>query len=158
MTEKFAEQLLQIYSVDEKRSASLCSRLADEFEDELMEHEDVPDAHLDYFLTLISVERYYQKPGIWNFILAVNNLRDALREVQLTKITDAFVVNFADYRDKELCFAVCDFVARNLEPPKAISLLNQLKKCEAKKSEALRGYADEGLYIVRQEIKRSKAE
>jgi hypothetical protein len=154
---EFAGQLLQIASVEAKRSASLCSRLADEFENDLMEYEDFPDGHLDYFLTLVSVEKYYQKPGIWNFILAVNNSRDALREVQFTRITGAFVDHFADYRDKELCFAVCDFVARNIEPSKAIRLLGQLKEYEIRKSEDLRGYAAEGLYIVEQEIKRAKA-
>jgi hypothetical protein len=153
----FADNLLQISSIDAKRSASLCSCLADDFENDLMEYKYFSDAHLDYFLTLVSVEKYYQKPGIWNFILAINNSRDALREVQFARITDTFVDHFGDYRDKELCFTVCDFIARNIEPSKAISLLGQLKKYELRKSEDLRGYAAEGLYIVEQEIKRANA-
>jgi hypothetical protein len=57
--------------------------------------------------------------------------------------------------DKDLCLAVCDFVARNLEPSKAADLLKKLKQQELKKSADLQGYVEEGLFILGQEIKRA---
>lgn len=156
MAIKFADSLLQLLAVDAKRSSSLCSQFADEFENDLLEYEQIPKTHFDHFLTLISVKDYFQKPGIWNFVLAVHNSRDGLTDGQYKKIVAAFTNNFSDYRDGELCFAVCDFIARNFEPSKAARFLKELKQREAQKSDALQGYVDEGLYIVQQEIQRAK--
>ncbi|MFS2032754.1 hypothetical protein ACEN8I_01910 [Polaromonas sp. CT11-55] len=155
MIDQFPDLLTQISAAESERSAALCSRLADTFEDDLLEHDGFPDAHLNFFLALLSKKQYYDKPGVWNFILAVNNSRDALTSAQCERITTAFIDNFAAYQDKDLCFAVCDFVARNLESFKASDLLQQLKRLELQKAADLRGYADEGLYILGQEIKRA---
>ena len=156
MLEKFSEQLHQLASVDEKRSGSLCSRLSDEFQRELLDYDSMPESFFNYFLTLISVEQYYQKPGVWQFILALNTPRDDLSEAQFKQVAGTFVDNFEKYNDGDLCLAVCDFIARNMEPIEATSLLNQLKAKEVTKGEKLRGYADEGLHIVQQEVKRAK--
>ena len=155
MTEKLTDMLMQISLIEKKRSAGLCSRFADKFEDDLLEYEAFPDAHLEFFLTLLSSEQHYNKPGIWNFVLAVNNAKDALSRIQYESIADAFATNFGNYSDKELCLAVCDFIARNLEPAKAANLLKQLKEKESQKSPDLQGYVDEGFFILEQEIKRA---
>ena len=155
MNDQFSEQLLQLASVDTKRSESLCNRLADELQDELLNHDAMPEAHFNYFLTLISVAKYYEKPGIWNFILALNTPRDDLSQEQFKKLTKSILENYVNYRNTDLCFAVCDFIARHIESSEATSLLNQLKVQEAQKNADLRGYADEGLNIVAQEIKRA---
>jgi hypothetical protein len=156
MTDQFLHLLTQISVAESKRSAALCSRLADNFEDDLLEFEVMPDAHLNFFLTLLTSEQYYCKPGIWNFLLAVNNASDSLTNLQYESITLAFADNFGNYTDKELCLAVCDFVARNLEPSKATGLLKKLKKLESAKSADLQGYADEGFFILEQNANRIK--
>lgn len=155
MIDKFSKQLQQLASVDIKRSESLCNRLADELQDELLNHDAMPDSLFNYFLTLLSVATYYEKPGLWNFILALNTPRDDLSKEQFKKLTKVFLENYGSYSDKELCLAVCDFIARHIEPSEASVLLNQLKAQEAQKDTTLRGYADEGLYIVGQEIIRA---
>jgi hypothetical protein len=155
MLEQFSDVLMQIALAPAKRSSSLCSRFADAFEDDLLDYAKFPEAHLDFFLTLLSDKRYYDQPGIWNFVLAVNNARDALSNAQYERIADIFVTNFGHYVDKDLCLAVCDFVARNLEPSKAADLLKKLKQQELKKSADLQGYVEEGLFILGQEIKRA---
>ena len=155
MREQFSDLLTQISLVEKKRSSGLCSRFADRFEDDLLEYGDFPETHLNFFLTLLSDKQYYDQPGIWNFVLAVNNARDALSSEQYERITNTFVANFGNYSDKELCLAVCDFVARNLEPSNAACLLKKLKQEELKKSADLQGYVDEGFFILGQEIKRA---
>lgn len=155
MLEQFPDVLMQIALAPAKRSSGLCSRFADAFEDDLLEYDYFPEAYFDFFLTLLSDKRYYQQPGIWNFILAVNNARDALSPEQYGLIGDTFVANFWDYRNSDLCLAVCDFVARNLEPSKAADLLKKLKQQELKKDAGLQGFVEEGLFILGQEIKRA---
>lgn len=155
MLEPFPNLLTQISLSAKNRSSSLCSRLADNFEDDLLEYADIPETHLDFFLTLLSGKQYYDQPGIWNFVLAINNARDALSGEQYERITNTFLANFENYSDKDLCLAVCDFVARNLEQAKASDLLKKLKQQELKKSADLQGYADEGFFILEQEIKRA---
>lgn len=155
MIDQFPHLLTQISLAESKRSAALCSRLADNFEDDLLAYTEFPDAHFNFFLTLLTSEQYYNKPGVWNFILAVNNAKDALDKLQYESITMAFTDNFGKYTDKEFCFAVCDFIARNLEPSKATELLKTLKQQEAHKSTELQGYVDQGIFILEQEIKRA---
>lgn len=147
--------LAQIEGVEDKRSSALCSRLADQFEDDLLEYADFPSDYFIFFSTLLSERRYFYKPGIWNFILAVNNARDALTTSQLEGICDTFLVNFQNYLDADLCLAVCDFVARNIQPSKATKILQNLKQQESAKPTEVQGIVDQGFFILNQEIKRA---
>lgn len=147
--------LMQIESAESKRSSALCSRLADQFEDDLLEYPDFPDEHFMLFMALLSDRRYFDKPGIWNFILAVNNARDVLTKEQLNNIIGTFRANFQSYLDSDLCLAVCDFVARNIQPSRAAELLQEFKQLEAAKPPELQGIADQGFFILSQEIKRA---
>ena len=146
---------MQVASVECKRSAALCSRLANQFEDDLLEYTDFPDEHFMLFIALLSDNRYFKKSGIWNFILAVNNAKDALTSEQLECIGKVFLANFQYYLDPDLCLAVCDFIARNIQPPKAIKLLQELKLREAEKPPEIQGIVEQGFFILSQEIKRS---
>lgn len=151
----FSDVLMQIERAERKRSEALCSRLADQFEDDLLEYADFPDEHLMLFATLLSDSRYFEKSGIWNFVMAVNNARDALTSEQLERIGEVFLANFQRYLDPDLCLAVCDFVARNIQPPKAAELLHQLKQKEDGKPPELQGIVDQGFFILGQEAKRA---
>lgn len=151
----FSDVLMQVAGAESKRSSALCSRLADQFEDDLLEYADFPDEHLMLFMTLLSDSRYFEKPGIWNFVLAVNNARDALTSEQLERVGEVFVANFQRYLDPDLCLAVCDFVARNIQPSRAAELLQELKLREAAKPLEAQGIVDQGLFILSQEVKRA---
>jgi hypothetical protein len=153
----FSKQLHQLATVDIKRSESLCSRLADELQDELLNHDSMPEPLFEYFLTLLSVQHYYEKPGLWNFLLALNMPREDLSTGQFKRLITVFLENYFNYTDKDLCLAVCDFIARHIAPAEAAPLLRQLKAIEIQKDASLRGFADEGMYIVEQEIKRANA-
>lgn len=147
--------LVQIKSVDGKRSSALCSRLADQFEDDLLEYTEFPSDYYTFFIKLLSEHQYFEKPGIWNFILAVNNSRDALTNRQLESIGDIFSLNFQYYLDADLCLAACDFIARNLHRSKAAELLQKLKQREAEKPKELQGIVDQGIFILSQEARRA---
>jgi len=146
---------MQIAQVEDKRCAALCSRLADEFEDDLLEYEQFPDAYFDFVLTLLLSAQYYSRPGIWNFLMAVNNAKDALTEQQYASLAAAFTEKFSNYADKDLSFAVCDFAARNYSIEQAESLLQRLKQQELKKPQEMQGDVAQGFYILGQEKKRA---
>lgn len=151
----FSDVLMQIEGAESKRSSALCSRLADQFEDDLLEYADFPDEHLMLFATLLSDARYFEKPGIWNFVMAVNNARDALTDRQMERIGEVFLASFQRYLDPDLSLAVCDFVARNMQPSKAVELLRKLKLQEGEKPPEVRGIVDQGFFILSQEAKRA---
>jgi|GEM_PF-3324486 hypothetical protein len=155
MTDQFLHLLTQISTAESKRSEALCSRLADNFENDLLEYEVLPDSHFDFFIALLTSEQYYSKPGIWNFLLAINNASDSLTKLQFENISLAFTDNFVNYTDKELCLAVCDFIARNFEQSKARELLKKLKELESHKNSELQGYVDEGFFILMQNANRA---
>lgn len=154
-TEKLAEFRERISSSDVSRVSGICSRLADEFEDDLLNYEDFPNAYLEFFLTLLSEKDLFHRPGIWNFLLAVSNAKDALTGDQYERIADVFLKNYRQYSDSDLSLATCDFIARNFAPKRAVELLLFLKEEEQHKEIALRRYADEGLLIVRREAERA---
>jgi hypothetical protein len=141
---------MQIEGAERKRSSALCSRLADRFEDDFMEYADFPDEHLMLLMTLLSDSRYFEKPGIWNFVLALNSARDMLTSEQMERIGEVFLANFQRYLDPDLCLAVCDFVARNIQPSRGAELLR-----EDQKPPELRGIVDQGFFILSKEAKRA---
>lgn len=151
----FSNVLAQIENIESKHSSALCSRLADQFEDDLLEYSDFPDEYLMLFATLLSESRYFDKPGIWNFVLAVNNARDALTKKQLEHIADVFLANFQHYLEPDLCLAVCDFIARNIQLSRAAELLKELKLQEDGKPPEARGFVEQGFFILNQEAKRA---
>lgn len=152
---KISDVLVQIEGAERKRSSELCSRLADLFEDDFLEYEDFPEQHLMLITTLLSDSRYFEKQGIWNFVLALNSARDMLKSEQWEHIGEVFLANFQRYLDPDLCLAVCDFVARNFKPSRASELLEKLKLQEAEKPPEVRGIVDEGFFILGQEAKRA---
>lgn len=153
--DEFSHLLMQIATTDDKRCAALCSRLADEFEDDLLEYDQFPDAHFDFILTLLLSSQYFDKPGVWNFLIAVNNAKDALSEQQYASLASTFTERFSNYTDKDLSFAVCDFVARNYIITQAEILLQKLQQQELKKNPELHGDVEQGFYILSQEKKRT---
>lgn len=147
--------LQEIHSAKANRSSSVCSRICDELSDALLNYDFFPDDLFDFVLILLSSRDYSEKPGIWNFILVVNNARDELSLDQKKRFLDTVVRGYGDYADGDLCFAICDYIARNLPSHEARSILLSLKEKEFEKDEKIRGCADQGIFIVDQEMKRN---
>jgi hypothetical protein len=150
--EDFPDFLTQIALVEDDHSEELVCHLADMFEDDLIEYDMLPDTHFVFFLTLLSNAQYYNKQGIWRFVSAVGITRETWSTAQRDDIIAVLVDNYEKYSNKMLCLSVCDFVARYFDPAIAADVLKKFKLREQKKEINLQGFADEGFFILGQEV------
>lgn len=153
---KIAEYSQQILNAPIEKSESVLSGTADSFEDDLLSFHDFPDEYFDFALTLLSEEGFFARPGVWNFLLVLSTEKGKLSDVHYAQLADTVSQHYRSYANKDLCLAVCDFVARNYPHDRARELLEQLKRIEKEKPEELRGFADDGLQILEREIERSQ--
>ena len=154
--EKLAQYEDAILRSDMKRSESVYSKAADNFEDDLLEFEDFPEQYFEFVLKLLSEEQFYAKPGLWNFLLALSTEKEKLTPKHYERLTNCMLSHYRAYTDEDLCLAVCDFIARNCAPGPAKKLLDRLKDIEQSKAEGLRGFANDGLRILAREVARSR--
>lgn len=138
-----------------ERCEGVFSRTADNFEDDLLEFDEFPPEYFDFALSLLSDERYYSRPGVWNFLLVLGTEKEKLLEAHYRALAQVITDNYPSYKNPDLCLAVCDFIARNYETKWARELLTRLKGLEAVKPAELQGSADEGLKILEREVARS---
>jgi hypothetical protein len=138
-----------------EHSESAFSRVADRFEDDLLEFDEFPPEYFAFVLTLLSDRRFYLRKGLWNFLLVLGTEMRRLSDDDCTKLTKVIEDNYPSYENEDLCLGVCDLVSRNFETKSAFDLLNRLKRLEATKPANLRGFADEGLTILEREVARS---
>ena len=140
----------------ELESESLFQKMADDFEDDLLEYDGFPEEHFDFFLRLLSDSKLMNKKGVWNFLLAMGTESHRLTSDHYKRISSAISENYQSYEDEDMCLAVCDFIARNYEYSEAKSLLKFLNEIENKMS--IGGFAGDGLLIAEFEKERLDAE
>ena len=138
-----------------EKSERVFQEIAERYELDLLEYDDFPDDYFDFFLRLLSEERFFQKPGVWGFLLVYGTESHRLSPDHYEKIADRIIDNFVHYLDEDLCLAACDFIARNYEHKRAEKLLLRLKEIEKRKVE--KGFADDGLRILGNEKRRSQS-
>jgi hypothetical protein len=131
-------------------------KVADSYEDDLLEFEDFPVDYFNFFMKLLSERKYYSKPGLWNFLLVLGTESHKLLPLHYKMLGEKFVENYDKYRDEDLCLAICDFIARNYPPDKAKNIFGRLFEIENKKDESLRGFVADGLRILAAEEMRMK--
>ncbi len=136
------------------KSESICTKIADEFEDELMDLEGLPQGPFEFIERLLTEPTLYRKPGVCNFLMVLSAGRHRLRPDHFEQLGAIFRGHYAPYEDSDLCLAVCDFVARNFPHVDARKLLEDLRGLEDRKPSNVRGLADEGLQILKNEIGR----
>jgi len=138
------------------KSESVCSKIADQFEDELMNLEGLPQGPFEFIQRLLSEQALYRQPGVWNFLMVLSAGRHRLTPSHFEQLGSVFRKHYASYEDSDLCLAVCDFVARNFPHKDARKLLEDLRSLEGQKPSDVRGLADEGLQILENEIGRAE--
>lgn len=148
------KELSEKIKLSTSKSESICSKIADSFEDDLMEFEGFPQEHFDFVKSLLSTPTLYSKPGIWNFLMVLSSGRHRLTSNNFRQLSDIFIGNYSFYEDEDLCLATCDFIARNFPSHEAGLLLKKLKALEIGKPLEFRGAADEGLIILNNDIAR----
>lgn len=138
--EKFSE-----YKSGILRSASEAEveKIAKLFSNDLLEYEPFPDDYLDFFVDILSNNKYFRKKGIFYFVALLGVDAEIMSAKQLISISNSIVDNFQYYEDEMLCLTSCDFIAYYYPKKEAKKILIKLKKIEANKS--LKGYADDGL-------------
>lgn len=136
-------------------SEGVCSRIADEFEDELMELEGLPQAPFDFIKRLFSEPTLFRQKGTWNFLMVLSAGRHRLGPIHFEELGEVFMENYASYSDADTSLSVCDFVARNYPHDDARNLLESLRALEDRKPANVQGIAGEGLQILANEIGRT---
>jgi hypothetical protein len=145
----------EILNCSGAKCESVLQRVADSFEDDLLEVDSFPEDYFTFFLRLLSEEQFFNKPGVWNFLLVMGTESHKLSTDHYNKIADCILNNFAHYQDEDLNLAVCDFIARNYDHKLAEKILLTLKEIEKEKKE--KGFADDGLRILSNEKKRDES-
>jgi hypothetical protein len=140
----------------DSRSESIFQQVADRYEDDLLEFNEFPDEYFDLAVDLLSNVKFYSKPGVWNFLLVLGTEHDKLQQHHYEMLADRIVCNYGSYKNKDLCLAVCDFIARNYPVPDATRIFEQLAPIESKKPEELHGFVKEGRGILLAEESRAQ--
>jgi hypothetical protein len=137
-----------------KQSESVYQKIADSFEDDLLEFDDFPADYFNFVLALLTEGQFYSRRGLWNFLLVLSTEKQKLTPQHYDRLATAIMENYSNYLDEDLCLAVCDFIARNYPADYAKQVLDKLRSIESSKAENLKGIADEGLWILGREISR----
>lgn len=151
---KIADYAASILNAEPEKCESVFSRVADCFEDDLLEFDEFPPEYFSFVIAILSEERFFSRAGAWNFLLVLSTEREKLLESHYSALVQAIYEGYPKYKNGDLCFSVCDFIARNHKATEARGILNRLKQLEVDKSSELRGFADDGLDILENEIKR----
>lgn len=144
-----------ILNSDPRQQEAVCSEIADRFEDDLLEYPEFPPEYFSFSIALLAERHFFSRPGVWNFLLVLGAESDRLRDVHYRTLTKTIIDHYARYDNEDLCLAVCDFIARNVEPHSATLVLEQLMQLEADKPLQLQGFASDALRTVAREVVRS---
>ena len=151
---KLVEYAAKILLAKPERCESAFSRAADSFEDDLLEFPHFPADYFAFVLELLSEEKFFSKPGVWNFLLVLGTEKEKLQSSHYEQLAETILANYQSYLNEDLCLGVCDFIARNYPEGYAKGVLHGLREIEKKKDPTLFGFADDGLRILEREVDR----
>ncbi|NPU90853.1 MAG: hypothetical protein HPY82_02995 [Gammaproteobacteria bacterium] len=146
----------ELRNASESKSEGVYQRIADNFEDDLLEYQDFPRDYFYFLLKLLSDYDFYSKPGLWNFLLVLGTEGHKLESLHYEELADCIVGNYANYKNADLCLAVCDFIARNYSEVDAKAIFRKLEVIEANKPDEEKGFVKDGLRILAAEISRKE--
>jgi len=137
------------------KSESVFQTVADSFEDDLLEVDGLPEDYFNFVVQLFSEAEIYSKPGLWNFLLVLGTEKHKLHAGHYKALSKQIIENYEKYLDRDLCLAVCDFIARNYFFADAMEIFEQLALIESRKPTELQGFVNDGLRILAAEEKRT---
>lgn len=150
---KYKEKLL---GCSNAQCESVFRKIADRYEDDLLDFEDFPDDHFKFMVQLLSDSRLFSKPGVWNFLLVLGTEYHKLKSHHYEKLADVIIAHYEKYQNEDLCLAVCDFIARNYSLDEAGLIFDRLESVEKLKSADLHGFVTDGRRIMLAEDERRK--
>lgn len=130
--------------------------IADLYEDDLLESETFPADYFRFLINLLSMEAFYQKAGLWHFLVILNSEQGKLEANHYDTLAECIIKNYGQYADADLCFAACDFIARNYPESEARRIFLTLAEVETSKSAPLHGIVGEGIKILEAEVRRAQ--
>lgn len=155
---KFSEKIDEYRALLATCTGTQCEivfqQVADRYEDDLLELQEFESEYFNFVLDLLSESAFFSKPGVWNFLLVLGTEQHKLHGHHYEALSECIISHYAQYEEKDLCLAVCDFVARNYPPSKGKEIFKQLSKIEAGKTVPLRGFVADGLRILEAEERR----
>lgn len=158
MTDDLRERLdayrEQLVKCSPKNSESVYQKVADSYEDDLLEVEEFPSGYFEFVLSVLTESRFFSKPGAWIFLLVLGTEKRKMRD-RYQALAKVLVDNYEQYMDEDLCLAVCDFVARNYFADVARAIFERLAVIEKRKPEELQGFVKDGLRILAAEERRN---
>lgn len=101
---------------------------ADQFEEELLGREEIPEPYLELFVEIISEPSLAKRPAVWNFFIRMIPDRDKLGARQLQKVADAIGRSYGLYRGEQTQLLAGDFVARACEPAVALEVFRAMSE------------------------------
>lgn len=134
---------------------SVYQRVADSFEDDLLELDGFPAEYLEFLSDLLSEEKLYSKPGAWHFVLLLCSEGHKLQSPHYEKLANTILMHYAAYENEDLCLAVCDFIARSYGFDDAKRLFSKLDLIEISKPPSLQGFVADGRRILAAEEARA---
>jgi hypothetical protein len=159
MNDDLHKQIAQYRASLSRCAGSQCEavfqKIADSYEDDLLEHADFPDEYFEFALDLLSDTTFYSKPGVWNFLLVLGTEQGKLQPHHYAALAERIVANYGEYQNSDLCLAVCDFIARNYSVRDARPIFDKLAAIEAGKPAELRGFVEDGRRILAAEAQRA---
>lgn len=101
---------------------------ADQFEEELLGREEIPESYLELFVEVISEPKLAKRPAVWNFFIRMIPERDKLDARQLQRVAEAIGRSYGIYRDEQTQLLAGDFVARACEPAVALEVFRVMSE------------------------------
>lgn len=141
--------------VSNAQKESEVKKVANEFSDDILEYESFPEDYSELLIQILSSNECISKKGAFHFLVLIGADTDIMTPKQLDSIATTIVSNYINYEDDMLCLTSCDFIARYYPYSSAKSYLSKLKEIESSKSQ--KGFADDGIRILENEIKRSES-
>lgn len=154
MDNKIDQYLLKIKSALSNKSEGIYQKVADDFEDDLLEYDDFPPGYFEFVIKLMSDDEFYSKPGLWNFLMVLSTEKSKMKNHHYLKLAETIVDNYSKYFNADLCLASCDFIARNYSETSARKLFKQLNDIEKCKGPDHAGFVDQGIFILEREVSR----
>ena len=139
-----------------KNSERSYEQVVEEYGDDLLESDDFPDGYFEFFLRLISEEKFYCLPGLWHFWLFLSTEKEKMTYEHRRLTSEGLIDNYLYYKDSELCLAACDYIAYNYSYTDASRIFGLLAKIESKKSPSEQGFVAEGMRKMEAEKVRNK--
>ena len=150
---KYKDELL---SCSKAQCESVFSKIADRYEDDLLDFDGFPDDYFEFIVQLLSDNKFYSKPGVWNFLLVLGTEFHKLKSHHYEKLAEVIIAHYQNYQNEDLCLAVCDFFARNYTLTEACLIFDRLEAIEKSKSINLHGFVADGRRIMLAEDERRR--